>query len=85
MCVRCEWRARIRIKEGWKNVCVTYVLRTSPKTHIPSTAPATPRTALETMWVIGEVTLIDSRLAKLIKKPSTPYIPALVADNEIKL
>jgi hypothetical protein len=80
MCVLCERRVRIGIEGG---VCVTYLLRKSPKTHIPSTAPATPRTALETMWVIGEVTLIDSRLAKLIKKPSTPYIPRSVADKEI--
>ena len=35
--------------------------------------PATPRTADDTMCVMGEVTLIESKLAMLIKKPMTPY------------
>lgn len=52
----------------------TYELRTSLNSHAPRRAPATPRTALETMWVIGDVTLIERRLAILIKNPSTPYI-----------
>ena len=34
--------------------------------------PATPRTAEETMCVIGDVTLMESRLAMLIKNPMTP-------------
>ena len=38
-----------------------------------STEPTTPRTAEETMWVMGEVTLIDNKLARLIKKPKTPW------------
>ena len=37
-----------------------------------STDDATPRTADEIMCVIGDVTLIESKLARLIKKPSTP-------------
>jgi hypothetical protein len=36
------------------------------------TEAATPRTAEDTMWVMGEVTLMESRLARLIMKPSTP-------------
>ena len=52
----------------------TYELRISSNNNTPRRAPATPRTALETMWVIGEVTLIERRLAILIKNPSMPYI-----------
>lgn len=45
---------------------------TSLNTHTPRKEAATPRTADETMCVIGEVTLMERRLAILIKKPSTP-------------
>lgn len=45
---------------------------TSPNSHMASTDDATPRTADEIMCVIGDVTLIESKLARLIKKPSTP-------------
>lgn len=40
---------------------------------MPRSEAATPRTAEDTICVIGEVTLIDSKLAMLIKKPKTPY------------
>lgn len=50
------------------------VVITSWNNHTPSTEPATPLTAEETMWVMGEVTLIDNKLAMLIKKPKTPVI-----------
>ena len=42
--------------------------------HIPKSDAATPRTAEDTMCVIGDVTLMDNKLAMLIIKPSTPYI-----------
>ena len=47
---------------------------TSLKSHTPNIEAATPRTADETMWVMGEVTLIDNKLAMLIKKPNMPWI-----------
>ena len=50
----------------------TYVLMMSWKSQTPSIDAATPRTADETMCVIGEVTLMESRLAMLIRKPKTP-------------
>ena len=34
--------------------------------------PATPRTAEDIICVMGEVTLMESKLAMLIKKPMTP-------------
>jgi hypothetical protein len=40
--------------------------------HIPKSDAATPRTAEDTMCVIGEVTLMDNKLAILIKKPIIP-------------
>ena len=42
------------------------------KSHLPRREAATPRTAEETMCVMGEVTLIESRLAMLMRKPRTP-------------
>lgn len=42
------------------------------KSQRPRREAATPRTAEETIWVMGEVTLIDRRLAILIKNPRTP-------------
>jgi len=50
------------------------VVITSLNNHTASIEPATPRTADETMWVMGEVTLIDNKLAMLIKKPKIPVI-----------
>ena len=50
----------------------TYVLMMSLKSQTPSIDAATPRTADETMCVMGEVTLIESKLAMLIKKPNIP-------------
>jgi hypothetical protein len=44
------------------------------KSHIPRRDAATPRTAEETMCVMGEVTLIERRLAMLIRNPSTPWL-----------
>jgi hypothetical protein len=44
----------------------------SPKYHIPNMEAATPLTAEDTMCVMGEVTLMDNRLARLIIKPSAP-------------
>lgn len=52
---------------------MTYPVITSWNNHIPSTEAATPRTAEETMWVMGEVTLMERRLAMLIIKPRIPY------------
>lgn len=52
---------------------LTYVLMISLKSQTPSIDAATPRTADETMCVMGEVTFIESRLAMLIKKPNTPW------------
>jgi hypothetical protein len=40
---------------------------------IPRSEAATPRTADETIWVMGEVTLIERRLAILMRNPKTPY------------
>jgi hypothetical protein len=45
---------------------------TSENNHIPRREAATPRTAEETMCVMGDVTLIESKLARLIMKPTTP-------------
>lgn len=44
----------------------------SPNNHIPNREAATPLTAEDTMCVMGEVTLMDKRLARLIIKPSAP-------------
>ena len=48
------------------------------KSHTPSRDAATPRTAEDTMCVIGDVTLMDSKLAMLMAKPRTPYMPSVV-------
>lgn len=45
----------------------------SRNNHIPKSEAATPRTADETMCVMGDVTLIDRRLAILMRNPKTPY------------
>lgn len=50
----------------------TYVLMISWNSQTPSIDAATPRTAEDTICVIGEVTLMDSKLAMLIKKPNMP-------------
>jgi len=42
--------------------------------HIPKRDAATPRTAEETMCVMGDVTLMERRLAILMRKPTTPVI-----------
>ena len=47
---------------------------TSEKTHTPRKDAATPRTADDTICVMGDATLIDKRLAMLMRKPITPYI-----------
>lgn len=61
--------ARIAVR---KNKC-TYVLMISWNSQTPSMDAATPRTAEDTICVMGEVTLMDSKLAMLIKKPNMPY------------
>ena len=50
----------------------TYVVMISWNSHIPRSDAATPRTAEETICVMGEVTLIESRLAMLMRNPNTP-------------
>jgi hypothetical protein len=50
----------------------THVVMMSWNSHMPSRDAATPRTAEDTMCVIGEVTLMDSRLAMLMRKPMIP-------------
>jgi hypothetical protein len=51
----------------------THVVIISEKSHMPRREAATPRTAAETMCVTGEVTLIDKRVAILMRKPKVPY------------
>lgn len=55
-----------------KHISETYVVMISSKSQIARSEPATPRTAEETMCVIGDVTLMESRLAMLIRKPMMP-------------
>ena len=50
----------------------TNVVTISLNNFIANRDPATPRTADDIMCVMGEVTLIESKLAMLIKKPMTP-------------
>ena len=50
-----------------------YVEMISLKSHTPRNDAATPRTAEDTMCVIGDVTLMESRLAMPIRKPKTPW------------
>jgi len=50
----------------------TYVVMISRNNHTPRREAATPRTAEEIMCVIGEVTLIERRLAMLMRKPNKP-------------
>jgi hypothetical protein len=59
---------------GYRTRDRKYLVMTSWNNRIPRSDAATPRTAEETMWVIGEVTLIERRLAMLIKKPMAPYV-----------
>lgn len=63
----------------------TYARITSRKSHIPRRDAATPRTADEIICVIGEVTLIESRLARLIKKPRVPYQMSVASDQTKQL
>lgn len=51
----------------------THVVMISWNNHIPRSEAATPRTAEETICVMGEVTLIESKLAMFIRKPRRPY------------
>ena len=50
----------------------TNVVIVSRNNFIANRDPTTPRTADDIMCVMGEVTLIESKLAMLIKKPMTP-------------
>ena len=52
----------------------SYLVIISPKIHKPSKDAATPRTADETMWVTGEVTLMERRDERHIKKPRVPFL-----------
>ena len=42
------------------------------KSQTPRKEAATPRTAEDTMCVIGEVTLMESREARDMRKPNVP-------------
>lgn len=61
----------IKKKDREGNQC-TNVVMVSLNNFIANRDPATPRTADDIMCVMGEVTLIESKLAMLIKKPMTP-------------
>jgi len=50
------------------------LLMRSPNSHTPKKDAATPRTAEDTICVIGDVTFMDNKLAMLIKNPTTPAI-----------
>ena len=50
----------------------TNVVMISLKSFIANRDHATPRTGDDIMCVIGEVTLIESKLAMLIRKPMIP-------------
>ena len=52
---------------------VTYNVIMSWKSQTPRKEAATPLTADETMCVIGDVTLMESRLAIPMRKPNAPY------------
>ncbi len=66
---RREIRARSVVVRAGCAYCVTM----SWKSHTPRRDAATPRTAEETICVMGEVTLIDIKLARLMRKPNAPY------------
>lgn len=66
--VRIVFKKKKKIEE---NQC-TNVVMVSLNNFIANRDPATPRTADDIMCVMGEVTLIESKLAMLIKKPMTP-------------
>ena len=51
-----------------------HVVTISPNNQTPNRLCATPRTAEETMWVIGEVTLMESKEAMDMRKPSVPVM-----------
>lgn len=59
----------------------TYTEMISLNNDQPRIDAATPRTADETICVMGEVTLMESKLAMLIKNPKTPYINQKATDN----
>lgn len=67
-----EVRSTFAIEGREKRRRNAYVVMTSWNNHIPKSEAATPRTAEETICVIGEVTLIDKRLAILMRNPSAP-------------
>jgi hypothetical protein len=50
-----------------------HVVMISWNNHMPRREAATPRTAEETICVMGEVTLIDKREAMDIRKPRMPF------------
>ena len=52
---------------------MTYNVIMSWKSQTPRKEAATPLTAEETMCVIGDVTLTESRIAIPKRKPNAPY------------
>ena len=50
-----------------------YLFKMSPKRYTPSAVCRTDRTAEENMCVTGEVTLMDSRPAMQMRKPTMPW------------
>lgn len=58
-------------RERGKPHC-TNVVMMSLNNFIANRDPATPRTADDIICVMGEVTLMESKLAMLIKKPMIP-------------
>ena len=55
-----------------KNEMTTYTEMISANIAQPRIDAATPRTADDTMCVMGEVILMESKLAMLIKNPKIP-------------
>ena len=51
-----------------------HVVMISPNNQTPNRLCATPRTAEETMWVIGDVTLMESKAAIDMRKPNVPVM-----------
>lgn len=74
---RCSATVNIFIsREKKKKGQRAYVVMMSWKSHMPSREAATPRTAEEIIWVMGEVTLMDKREAMDIRKPMMPCMRA---------
>lgn len=59
---------------GWraKKSAYAYLVTMSPKNQTPRKDAAPPRTAEDTICVMGEVTLMESRDAMPMRKPNVP-------------